>query len=228
MEFKKTLKKLVKTLKKLIKPLKKITSWLSDPLNAFMLIITIATLGGYFTFFNERFSPYQNDWGLFGDYLGGVLGTLISLIAVLLIHRTYKLQQDLFDLQGEELTNTTEAFNQQNKYIQEQQFENIVFRLLDRRDKLLSEINYQQHVGIEALINFHSRHDLLKKRKDVQTFKDHFDQNITKFLPYFLSFVSTVNYMDSFKPTPPGKNYDLKKQLFDEYWSVQNWMILRT
>lgn len=63
------------------------------------------------------------DFGVFGDYVGGVLGSLISLISIVLLYRTYRTQLDITNKQEEQLAI--------------QQFESTFFALLNNQRTIL-------------------------------------------------------------------------------------------
>lgn len=90
--------------------------------------------------------------GQFGDFIGGVIGTLFSLVGVILFYialkeqrEDFKINQEAlkmqldafeqqikeFELQREELTETRKIFEQQTKTMKSQQFESNFYSLLN-------------------------------------------------------------------------------------------------
>lgn len=68
-------------------------------------IICIVSLVFYCaSFWNRNISEITTDWGAFGDYIGGVLGTILSFFSVILIYATYKNQVENSVLQQFETT----------------------------------------------------------------------------------------------------------------------------
>ncbi|HET6225267.1 MAG TPA: putative phage abortive infection protein [Bacteroidia bacterium] len=55
-------------------------------------------------FRKDELSDSTSDWGTFGDYIGGVLGTILSFFSVILIYATYKNQVVFSSLQQFETT----------------------------------------------------------------------------------------------------------------------------
>jgi hypothetical protein len=58
-------------------------------------VITAIVLAAYFLHFRQwpmKASPKTEDWGLFGDYLGGTLGTFFAFAAFLSVVLTMTLQ----------------------------------------------------------------------------------------------------------------------------------------
>lgn len=106
--------------------------------------------GSYEFVLNDDIS--EEKIGQFGDFIGGVIGTLFSLVGVILFYialkeqRTdFKTNQDAlkmqliafeqqikeFDLQREELKETRKIFEQQTKTMKSQQFESNFYSLLN-------------------------------------------------------------------------------------------------
>lgn len=60
----------------------------------FFIFCIFIVIGSYtFNFKNNSISTTSSDWGSFGDYLGGVLNPLISLIALSFLIKTYLSQK---------------------------------------------------------------------------------------------------------------------------------------
>ncbi len=76
-------------------------------------------------FWGYGLSSDTTDFGIFGDYVGGVIGTVVSLIGMLFLYRTYILQKSMIELQ--------------NKNSEFQLFENRFFELMSiQRDIIYS------------------------------------------------------------------------------------------
>lgn len=182
--------------------------------NAFLILVVFVSVFFYFFMFQGGFSSKQTDWGMFGDFTGGFGGMLISLVAVLLIFITYRLQQ-------KELKATNEALETQNSQMKIQQFQNVLFKLLERKDQLIGDLAHKRKTGIEALGNMtHSfRHKIknndLSREDALKEFWINYKSRLTAFLNVF---VSTVKYLDSFD-TSNSKEYKIKEQLIGLYSS---------
>lgn len=106
--------------------------------------------GSYEFTFKDNIS--EEKIGQFGDFIGGVIGTLFSLVGVILFYialkeqredfktnqEALKMQLDAFEqqikefeLQREELTETRKIFEQQTKTMKSQQFESNFYSLLN-------------------------------------------------------------------------------------------------
>lgn len=66
--------------------------------------------------FDSKYSADTNILGTYGDFVGGVLGTIFTLISVLLVIRTFKEQQNVS--------------NQNNEQLEVQRFNDLFFELL--------------------------------------------------------------------------------------------------
>lgn len=124
------------------------------PLILIVIGIVLTIVPFVFNFSYQTVSTNTNDWGSFGDYVGGVLGVLISSIAVYLIWETYMLQK-------EELTKTSESLEFQNTT-------QIFFKILERKDHLVerTSLKGQQGLGFYAFVTNHAE-QAYDGRKDI-------------------------------------------------------------
>jgi hypothetical protein len=96
-----------------------------DKLYSLQLILVCCL--GLLTFIIPFLFLYQKDTSFIGDYggfLSGVLGTIISIVTVILVYRTFELQKKELKLQREELKETREQ-------LKKQQFETVFYKMLD-------------------------------------------------------------------------------------------------
>lgn len=72
---------------------------------AISLVLLIGTVAiGFYRFkMSGELSVVPNDWAVFGSYVGGVLGPLISFVTLLAVLKTVYLQRDLLESQRSEL-----------------------------------------------------------------------------------------------------------------------------
>lgn len=81
----------------------------------------------YFMQFGEfGFSTKTANWGIFGDYIGGIIGTILSFFSIILIYATYKNQVSSSILQ---------------------QFETTFFNLLNNQREILKSLSGMVHNG---------------------------------------------------------------------------------
>ena len=190
-----------------------------------LIFISVCSVGLYFYVFWGAISENQSHWGLFGDYAGGFIGMIISLIAVLLIFITYRLQQ-------KELNPTNKALKAQNTQLRLQQFQNVIFKLLERKDLLLNNIKNRREEGIHALRGFVSQFETqinrhkIKREVALQNFWKNNKGNLTAFLN---TYVSTIDFFNSFdiENREQEKIKDQLVQLYSSNLSITEKKILK-
>ena len=79
--------------------------WLSWIL-VFAGSVTLIVFVSYFMHFNNGFSPKQEEWGLFGDFIGGILNPILSFMALISLLLTVVLQSKQLELSRQELSAT--------------------------------------------------------------------------------------------------------------------------
>jgi len=125
-----------------------------------ILIITLCvTIGIYALKFNGGISNSQTTWGEFGDFFGGIAGSLISLFAVILLFVTYRLQK-------EELAKTSKALDNQNDQLSIHHFRDTVFKLLDRKDDVIDKFHYDRQSKLEGIAKLTGQLRTVLKRKE--------------------------------------------------------------
>lgn len=207
------------------------TSFILGLIIIFIFLIIGTALNEYLKIFNGGYSHIQDDWGSFGDFIGGVGGTLLSLIAVFLIFFTYLLQK-------KELEKTTLALNAQNEQLKIQQYQNMLFRLLERKDLLLNSIFIINTITVDSNQNengYEFREEYIRgipalssmilyvKSKEQETERD---EALKKFwaryhgrlTAFFNSFITTIKYLTGFEATTTQQE-NVKEQLIRVYAS---------
>ena len=135
--------------------------WYEGLIGLVVISILLVLLLYYFTFGNRKLSTSPEQWGQFGDYIGGVLNpifacaTFIALLYTIKLQLdTIKLQKDSIKLQVEELKATREELSrsakaqeesekllaEQSKIFKQQQFETTFFSMLNQLNQLCSKI----------------------------------------------------------------------------------------
>jgi hypothetical protein len=79
----------------------------------------------------KSLSSSTSDWGTFGDYIGGTIGTLFSIVGTVLIYMTYK--------------NQVASTERQINLAYTQQFETTFFNLLQNYKTVIGNINNESY-----------------------------------------------------------------------------------
>lgn len=95
---------------------------------AILAIAVIASIVIYVvSFYDMEFARCPGDFGIFGDYAGGVIGTLTGLISVVFLYRTYRIQIEISRVQESQQKSS--------------QFETTFFALLSQQRNILQQIS---------------------------------------------------------------------------------------
>jgi hypothetical protein len=134
---------------------------------------------------NEIISESKSSLAEYGDFIGGVFGTIVSFVGLILVAITYLSQKrDLKETQ---------------KQMQRQQFENVLFKMLDTLFQMGNEITFHDGnssiSGSEYFDKF-----LLRMRSYYKKVDSTFDVNVLKLIEknYGLKFYETYKYSDYF------------------------------
>ncbi|WP_166253685.1 hypothetical protein [Marinobacter salicampi] len=102
------------------------------------LIIVLLVVGGYLLNFHlihgQQVSDSSSDWGAFGDYFGGVIGTALSFFALVLLIKSLSLQNEANADLKKQLKNSerTEAIKS---------FESLFFNLVESQNTLTEKFS---------------------------------------------------------------------------------------
>lgn len=178
--------------------LNKVDRWISV-ISIILIIVLLFVILLYLFMFNAGLSLNHSNWGEFGDFWGGIVGSIISLFAVILLFFTYRLQR-------EELSKSTAALNNQNEQMNVQQFENIVFKLLDRKDEVINRMDFNNRHGIGAIkeLNYALKKENFNNKSksgnsDMKTLKKWWSNHKSYMWPFFNSVVSAINFIHTYQ-----------------------------
>jgi len=169
-----------------------------DDLVSILLIALITILCVIFILyafeFNGGISNSQTTWGEFGDFFGGIAGSLISLFAVILLFVTYRLQK-------EELAKTSKALDNQNEQLNVHHFRDTVFKLLDRKDDVIDKLHYDKQSKLEGIAKLNGQLRTVLKRKEELSILAHnnwWEKNRKYMITYFTTVVSALEFMRTY------------------------------
>src|SRR5690554_2498854 len=116
-------------------------------IGGFALII----IGLFFFLWQESFSintSIQSDKvGQFGDFIGGIVGSIWALSGVILFYVALSLQRKEFQLQRQELRETRNIFEQQATQMKTHQKESTFFNLLNHHNQTVLNITEKESAG---------------------------------------------------------------------------------
>ena len=121
-------------------------------------LIAIGIILVVYAFFNFPKIATSNEisYGVFGDFIGGIVGSVWALAGVLLFYaalheqrKEFKLQSKEFELQRQELQETRKIFELQSKTLKTQQFEETFFSLLTLYQNVANAIKDLQKINIK-------------------------------------------------------------------------------
>jgi hypothetical protein len=159
----------------------------------------------------------------FGDFIGGVVGSLWSLAGIILFYvalteqrKDIKINSDAlnaqvsalnqqikeFELQREELSETREVFKEQSETLKVQRFKNTFFQLLSLHHELVDKLNFKRHK------------EYLEKRAVLSKAFEDLQVKITRINSiHDLSGISLFGY----KPDPPETIEIAEARLYEAY-----------
>jgi uncharacterized membrane protein len=105
------------------------------------LAITGVVLFIYRSTFGSDLSRSHTDWAEFGDYVGGALGPIFALLALIALLITMRLQSKELALSSKELRNSAVALADQSKSLLLQNFETRFFNMLSLHHQIVSEMD---------------------------------------------------------------------------------------
>ena len=102
-------------------------------------LVCVAAYAVWFIIYNRGISDDPAIWGTFGDYIGGIVGTVIAFSVFLATLKIIQLQKEAMDLQKQELEETRKELKKSSNaqelqaiLLQQQYFDNTFFYWLER------------------------------------------------------------------------------------------------
>lgn len=110
-------------------------------------IIAALAVGIYVYNFGNSLSDVRSDWGVFGDFLGGLLNPVVGLITVYLVLVNARLQRQELRNSIEEMKNSNIALEKQNSAIEIQHFQNTFFNWMETYRSILADATFTHPSG---------------------------------------------------------------------------------
>ncbi|MCG7931487.1 MAG: putative phage abortive infection protein [Candidatus Thiodiazotropha lotti] len=127
------------------------------------VIYGIAVISTYRAHFPGQIIQDISTWGQLGDYLGGLLNPVFSLLAFFALLITIVIQTKELAISSEELKKSAEALSRQSKSLDTQNFENTFFQML----RLYNEI-------VKEMDTTHGLHEIARGRNCFRVFYENF------------------------------------------------------
>ena len=86
-------------------------------------------------------SPVRSDWGVTGDFFGGVLNPILAFCSLIALLYTVHLNKQELEATRKELATTRATMNEQMEVSKQQRFESTFFSFLDQHNQVLKEIS---------------------------------------------------------------------------------------
>lgn len=106
--------------------------------------VSVLTLWFYFNTFDGGISADPNNWGLFGDFIGGSLNPILAFLGLIALLITIRLQsKELVDA-STELKKSTKAMEEQSASLEKQNFESTFFQLMRLHNDIVSDLDLRK------------------------------------------------------------------------------------
>jgi hypothetical protein len=103
-------------------------------------LMILFTVFLYVWTFGTHLSQVKEEWGSFGDYFGGILGTILAALTIYLLYQTYSTQKEQLNTQRKDFL---------VRYV-DLQYDQII--------KDINEISYNNFKGSDALYKWDEQH----------------------------------------------------------------------
>lgn len=115
------------------------------------LIFVCSALIGAISFYAYTFGfsivKDKNEWGAFGDFIGGLLNPIVGVVTVFLVLLNARLQRLELRNSLREMKNSNLALKKQNASLETQEFQNIFFSWLGTHRANVSELRFVHSTG---------------------------------------------------------------------------------
>lgn len=130
------------------------------------------------------FAESSRDFGIFGDYIGGTVGTIVGIISIYLLYKTY----------------TSQVLFARNQAIVEkrQQFESTFFNLLERQQSLREQLECK--IGEEHFQSFSYLKRMREELSDALACLNYREEEVTVENKILLKNIVNQLYLDFFIP----------------------------
>lgn len=151
-----------------------ITAYVLVAVGFFIYMVSGILYIGKTTELNSTWLIDTNVFSSAGDFMGGVVGPILSLASILLFYETLKVQKNELKLQRDELEKSREVAKEQAQTLNQQRFENTFFGLLVQYNSIVNnmderESNFKTNVIAKGRDCFKMYYDEFKRRVSQST-----------------------------------------------------------
>lgn len=206
-------------------------NWLNTLFLSFAILLGLGVIfmlmsgyNSYLTVMHTKDAEELAKWGTFGDYVGGLSGSIFNFFSFVLLLLTILLQIQEMRYSREELERSANAFHLQGKLQRHQNFENTFFQLLqlhhhhsntlicDEKSKALLGgrqcFDYFYHIlkGIyqekKTEFVFSPNMSYLESEQELirRTYKEFYDKNQEKLGHYFRNIYHIIRFVEKNHP----------------------------
>lgn len=121
----------------------------TEPTSKILVGIGLFLIALSIVFFWSSLSTFQSDkFGLFGDFVGGVIGSIWALAGVILFYVALTEQRKEFKETRDVFQEQSKIYTQQSKTLELQQFESTYFNMLQLHHQIVGSIDYDHYNDI--------------------------------------------------------------------------------
>ncbi|MFH4667138.1 putative phage abortive infection protein [Vibrio cidicii] len=169
----------------------------------------VTALVFYFAHFSGELSNNQEDWGTFGDFLGGTLNPLLSFLGLIALLLTIVLQNRELEATREELARSAEAqinsevaLSQQSEILEQQRFEATFFQLVNLHNEIVKGMQVRhRHVDIEGrecfAVLYNQKYALSNGSTLNELYEDFYQNYRSDIGHYFRHVYQIINFIDT-------------------------------
>jgi hypothetical protein len=128
-------------------------------------LIAITAVALYLLTFKGSLSTIQSDWGVFGDYIGGILNPMVGLVTVYLVLINVIIQRKELKNSVREMRNSNDSLRRQNDAIAEQSFQTTFFNWINSYTNIVSNVAWtgpgggipnRGHSGLSSMQDYYN------------------------------------------------------------------------
>lgn len=154
----------------------------------------------------QKYELNTDKLGHFGDFVGGFLGTILTIIATIYIYQTFNAQKKSIQIQETQLINQKEELESQRQLIAQQQFESTFFNMLNVHNELKKELISTKFILENAYVSGSEYFVNKEKVKGIEAI----EEVNNHFISYYYKITNRKNFIYDILPDNKFKVRDFK------------------